>query len=102
MPVPVAVSTFATLSVEGQRARPSGPVRFEGLKAVDSTPGSAILRAAQGVLVHRQADRRRLDAGVQIGSRALIGAGSMVTRDVPEGVFAAGNPCRVIRSAEGG
>jgi maltose O-acetyltransferase len=36
-------------------------------------------------------------AGVRIGSRAVIGAGSVVTRDVPEGVFAAGNPCRVIR-----
>ena len=35
--------------------------------------------------------------GVRIGSRAVIGAGSVVTRDIPEGVFAAGNPCRVIR-----
>ena len=35
--------------------------------------------------------------GVTIGSRAVIGAGSVVTRSVPEGVFAAGNPCRVIR-----
>ena len=35
--------------------------------------------------------------GVRIGSRAVIGAGSVVTRDVPGGVFAAGNPCRVIR-----
>ena len=35
--------------------------------------------------------------GVRIGSRAIIGAGSVVTRDVPDGVFAAGNPCRVIR-----
>jgi maltose O-acetyltransferase len=35
--------------------------------------------------------------GVRIGSRAVIGAGSVVTRDVPEGMFAAGNPCRVIR-----
>lgn len=35
--------------------------------------------------------------GVRIGSRAVIGAGSVVTRDVPEGVLAAGNPCRVIR-----
>jgi maltose O-acetyltransferase len=35
--------------------------------------------------------------GVTIGSRAVIGAGSVVTRDIPEGVFAAGNPCRVIR-----
>lgn len=36
--------------------------------------------------------------GVRIGSRAVIGAGSVVTRDVPEGVLAAGNPCRVIRA----
>ena len=35
--------------------------------------------------------------GVKIGSRSVIGAGSVVTRDVPDGVFAAGNPCRVIR-----
>jgi maltose O-acetyltransferase len=35
--------------------------------------------------------------GVHIGSRAVIGAGSIVTRDIPEGVFAAGNPCRVVR-----
>ena len=37
--------------------------------------------------------------GVRIGARAVIGAGSVVTRDVPEGMFAAGNPCRVIRPA---
>ena len=36
--------------------------------------------------------------GVQIGSRSVIGAGSVVTRDIPDGVFAAGNPCRVIRT----
>ena len=36
-------------------------------------------------------------AGVSIGSRAVIGAGSVVTRDFPEAVFAAGSPCRVIR-----
>jgi maltose O-acetyltransferase len=39
--------------------------------------------------------------GVRIGSRAVVGAGSVVTRDVPEGVFAAGNPCRVIRDITG-
>lgn len=37
-------------------------------------------------------------AGVRIGSRAVIGAGSVVARDIPEGVLAAGNPCRVIRA----
>lgn len=40
--------------------------------------------------------------GVRIGSRAVVGAGSVVTRDIPDDVFAAGNPCRVIRGiAEG-
>ena len=35
--------------------------------------------------------------GVRVGDRAVIGAGSVVTRDVPPGVFAAGNPCRIVR-----
>src|SRR6476660_6746290 len=35
--------------------------------------------------------------GVTIGSRSIIGAGSVVTRDIPDDVFSAGNPCRVIR-----
>lgn len=35
--------------------------------------------------------------GVKIGSKCVIGAGSVVTKDIPDGVFAAGNPCRVIR-----
>lgn len=35
--------------------------------------------------------------GVTIGKGTVIGAGSVVTRDIPGGVFAAGNPCRVIR-----
>ena len=35
--------------------------------------------------------------GVTIGSKSVIGAGSVVTREIPAGVFAAGNPCRVIR-----
>jgi maltose O-acetyltransferase len=39
-------------------------------------------------------------AGARIGSRSIIGAGSVVTRDVPESVFAAGNPCRVIRKLD--
>jgi maltose O-acetyltransferase len=35
--------------------------------------------------------------GVRIGARCVIGAGSVVTRDVRSDVFAAGNPCREIR-----
>ncbi len=39
--------------------------------------------------------------GVKIGSRTVIGAGSVVTRDIPDDVFAAGNPCRVVRRLAG-
>lgn len=35
--------------------------------------------------------------GVTIGARSIIGAGSVVTKDIPADCIAAGNPCRVIR-----
>lgn len=35
--------------------------------------------------------------GVTIGDNCVIGAGSVVTKDIPQGCFAAGVPCRVIR-----
>ena len=38
--------------------------------------------------------------GVTIGNRSVIGAGSVVTKDIPADVFAAGNPCKVIRTLE--
>lgn len=36
--------------------------------------------------------------GVSIGNNVVVGAGSVVTRSIPSGVLAAGNPARVIRS----
>lgn len=38
--------------------------------------------------------------GVTIGHRTIIGAGSVVTKDIPSDVFAAGNPCKVIRKLD--
>ena len=35
--------------------------------------------------------------GVTIGDNAVIGAGSVVTKDIPANMLAAGNPCKVIR-----
>ncbi len=36
--------------------------------------------------------------GVSVGDDSIIGAGSVVTHDIPAGVIAAGNPCRVLRT----
>lgn len=36
--------------------------------------------------------------GVTIGAGTVVGAGSVVVRDLPSGVLAVGNPCRVVRS----
>jgi UDP-2-acetamido-3-amino-2,3-dideoxy-glucuronate N-acetyltransferase len=38
--------------------------------------------------------------GVEIGARAIVGAGAVVTKDVPPGAVVAGNPARVIKSRE--
>jgi acetyltransferase-like isoleucine patch superfamily enzyme len=38
--------------------------------------------------------------GVRIGKNSVIGAGSLVSRDIPENVVAAGSPCKVIRSLD--
>ena len=39
--------------------------------------------------------------GIKIGARAIVGACSVVTRDVPENVVAAGNPCRILHPRTG-
>jgi len=38
-----------------------------------------------------------VNAGITIGDNVVIGSGSVVTKDIPSNVFAAGNPCKVIR-----
>lgn len=38
-----------------------------------------------------------INPGVKIGDNSVIGAGSVVTRDIPENVVAVGNPCRILK-----
>ncbi|MDM4018115.1 sugar O-acetyltransferase [Roseiconus lacunae] len=44
--------------------------------------------------------RAILCPGVTIGDRSVVGAGAVVTKDVPDGVLVAGNPARVLRTLE--
>lgn len=39
-----------------------------------------------------------VNPGVHIGKNSVIGAGSVVTKDIPDNVIAVGNPCRVLRA----
>ena len=38
--------------------------------------------------------------GVKIGDNCVIGAGSVVVKDIPENSVAVGNPCKVIKKIE--
>ena len=38
-----------------------------------------------------------INPGVTIGNNVVIGSGSVVTKDIPDRVIAAGNPCRIVR-----
>ena len=40
--------------------------------------------------------------GVTIGDNTVVGAGAVVTRDLPANVVAVGNPARVVRTLDGG
>lgn len=64
--------------------------RRSALTFVRSAP--RILRAA------RVGGGSVLLPGVTVGANALVGAGSVVTRDVPDGAIVAGNPARVVGS----
>ncbi len=45
-------------------------------------------------------DRATICKGVRIGRNSIIGAGAVVTKDVPENSIAAGNPARIVKSLD--
>lgn len=58
------------------------------MKALPITIGDNVWIAANVVIL----------PGVTIGDRAVIGAGSVVTKSIPSGMLAVGNPCRPVRA----
>jgi acetyltransferase-like isoleucine patch superfamily enzyme len=61
-------------------------------------PNMAAVELAENVFV---GDRVLILKGARIGANSVIGAGSVVTSSIPDGVIAAGNPARVIRALSG-
>lgn len=75
-----------TLATAGHPVWP--PLRERGLQFVaDIHIGNNVWIGANAAVM----------PGVTIGDNAVIGAGSVVTRDIPSNVVAVGNPCRVLR-----
>ena len=84
----VTIATPVHPLLAGERAiqqYPDGVYDLEYAKPITIEDGVWL---ASGVIVN---------GGVTIGKNSVIASGSVVTRDIPEGVIAAGVPCRVIR-----
>lgn len=74
------------------------PLASEERRAHPNAGATAPVTIEDGVFVGMQT---LVLKGVTIGAHSVIGAGSVVTGDIPPGVIAAGNPARVIRPLEG-
>jgi len=70
---------------------PGRPIREQGHRSEPIRIGDDVWIAAHAVVLR----------GVTIGTGAVVGAGAVVTRDVPEGGVVVGNPARVVRFRDG-
>ena len=101
---PVRIGDNVMLGTNVSLLTPMHPLKWQERNAKTDESGNLIqLEYGKPITIESNcwlASNVTVTGGVTIGEGSVIGAGSVVTRDVPAGVFAAGNPCRVIKTIE--
>ena len=78
--------------------------RYPRATRADGTPQTEDDWTLERTVVRRGASlgtNATIMGGVEVGERAVVGAGSVVTRSVPPGAVVAGNPARIIKAEAG-
>ncbi len=78
--------------------------RYPRATSADGTPQTEANWTLERTVVRRGASigtGATILGGIEIGARSIVGAGAVVTRDVPAGATVAGNPARILRRDEG-
>lgn len=81
----------STILTYSHRFSGTEPILHQGMESAPVSIGDGVWLGTRVIVV----------PGVTIGDHAIVGAGAVVTRDVPQGAIAAGNPARVIRYRDG-